>query len=374
MALIDVVKCDIKDGEFVNKFPSEDLRIGTQLVVHPAQTAFFVKGGTIYDEFPAGTYTIKTENVPLLNKAVNLPFGGDAPFVAEVWFINQVAKLDIKWGTPQPLQLEDPRYKIIVPVRAFGQYGVKIVAPRLFLETLIGNMTSFTTEKIDAYIKGKLITLLNVLIAQMITVNQVSVLDINTQLIEMSEQCQQKLNKTFSKYGIELTDFSIMSVNVPQDDPSIVKLKEAKDTMARFAVTGKDFYQMERSFDVLDKVAANEGAGGQFLAMGAGLSAGMGVGNTIGQMASQLINTNPGGGGNTPPPPPGASFYLYINGQQVPNQSMAQISNLLVQGVINASTLVWRAGMPAWVPLVQVPELAALTGQQATPPPPPVQP
>lgn len=79
MALIDVVKCDIMDGEFVNKFPSEDLRIGTQLVVHPSQTAFFVKGGTIYDEFTAGTYTIKTENVPFLNKAVNLPFGGDAP-------------------------------------------------------------------------------------------------------------------------------------------------------------------------------------------------------------------------------------------------------------------------------------------------------
>lgn len=37
MALIDVAKYDIKDGEFVGKFPSTDLPIGTQLVVHPAQ-------------------------------------------------------------------------------------------------------------------------------------------------------------------------------------------------------------------------------------------------------------------------------------------------------------------------------------------------
>ncbi len=372
MALIDVVKYDIKDGEFVGKFPSEDLRVGTQLVVHPTQTAFFVKGGVIYDEFTAGTYTIKTENIPLLNKAVNLPYGGNAPFVAEVWFVSQVAKLDIKWGTPQPLQLEDPRYKIIVPVRAFGQYGVKIVNPRLFLETLIGNMTSFTVEKIDAYIKGKLITHLNALIAQKIAMSQVSILDINTQLIEMSEHCQQNLNDVFAKYGIEVIEFSVMSVNVPENDPSMIKLKAAKDTMARFAVTGKDFYQMERSFNVLDKVAANEGGGGQFLAMGAGLSAGMGMGNTIGQMASQLINTNPGG--NVTPPPPVSTFYIYVNGQQMANQSVSQIATLLAQGTIDASTQVWKPGMSAWTALAQVPELATLVGQQMIPPPPPVQP
>ena len=59
MALIDVVKCEVNDSELVYKFPSEDLRIGTQLVVHTGQTAFFVKGGQVTDEFTSGTYTIK---------------------------------------------------------------------------------------------------------------------------------------------------------------------------------------------------------------------------------------------------------------------------------------------------------------------------
>ena len=116
MALIDVVKWDMTEGEFCFKFPSDGLKIGTQLVVYPTQTAFFVKGGAICDEFTEGTYTIKTENIPILNKLINIPFGGDTPFKAEVWFINQVAKLDLQWGTPHPIQLEDPKYKIIVPV------------------------------------------------------------------------------------------------------------------------------------------------------------------------------------------------------------------------------------------------------------------
>ena len=95
MALIDVVKCDIVDGEICHKFPSENLKIGTQLVVYPSQTAVFVKGGIICDTFTAGTYTIKTENIPILNKIINLPFGGDTPFTAEVWFVSGIAKLDM---------------------------------------------------------------------------------------------------------------------------------------------------------------------------------------------------------------------------------------------------------------------------------------
>ena len=91
MALIDVVKWEANDRELVHKFPSEDLRIGTQLVVYAGQTAFFVKGGKVMDQFESGTYTIKTENIPLLNKLINLPFGGNSPFQAEVWFVNKLA-------------------------------------------------------------------------------------------------------------------------------------------------------------------------------------------------------------------------------------------------------------------------------------------
>ena len=361
MALIDVVTIEADDQELVSKFPSDNLRLGSQLVVHPAQTAFFVHGGKICDEFTAGTYTLKNEELPVLNKLVNLPFGSESPFKAEVWFVSQLHKLDIKWGTTQPIQLEDPRYNIIVPVRAYGQYGFKVANPRTFLETLVGNLTSFSTDKIEQYFKGKIVMQLSSLIAQKIAKDNVSVLDINTQLLDMSAFCQQQLNLSISNYGIELVDFTIMSVNVPEEDPSLQRLKEAKDLAARLKVTGRDVYQMERSFDVLETAAGNTGAGGQMMAMGAGLGAGVGVGSTIGNMAGQMINTNP----NTPPPI--SNYFVYVNGQQLPSQTPQTIANKLQQGTINADTLVWKAGMTNWLPLSQVPELANLV--QQTPPP-----
>lgn len=365
MAIIDVVKCEMVDGQFCQKFPSDNLRIGSQLVVYPTQTAFFVKGGSICDSFTSGTYTISSENIPVLGALINLPFGGESPFKAEVWFVNQISKLDLPWGTPQPIQIEDPKYNIIVPVRAHGQYGLRVSEPRLFLESLIGNMSSFTTDQISQYFKGKIISALNNIIAQQIIENKVSVLDINTQLLSLSESSEVLLNKVLSKYGISIVDFAIMSINVPEDDPSVIKLKEAKALVARLNVAGRDVYQMERSFDVMEKAASNEGAGGQFASMGVGLGVGAGVGNAVANNIGGFMNTNP----VTPPPvSTEPTYFVYLNGQQLPGQTIQQISSYIQQGQVNGETLVWAIGMPSWVKLSTVPQLASLVPPIVPPP------
>ncbi|MDR1757758.1 MAG: SPFH domain-containing protein [Bacteroidales bacterium] len=361
MALIDVVKCEVNDKEFVYKFPSDDLRLGTQLVVYHAQTAFFVKGGAIYDGFTAGTHTLKSTNIPLLNKLINLPFGSQSPFKAEVWFINQISKLDIKWGTPTPIQLEDPRYGVIVPVRAFGQYGIRVKEPRVFLETLISNMTSFTAEKIEQYFKGKVLAQLSALISQKIAKENISILDINVHLVEMSEFTNEKLNETFNKYGIELIEFAYASINAPQDDPSIIRLKEAKDIAARMKITGKDVYQMERSFDVMQAAAQNEGSG--MVNLGAGLGAGVGLGAQMGGMFANTLNTNP----VTPPPVPQVTYFLYINNAQQGGFDFQTVANYIAQRQITPDTLAWKQGLPSWVKISELQEFTNLFG--AVPPP-----
>ena len=59
MALVNVIKWEVNISELVHKFPIDDLKMGSQLVVYPSQTAFFVKGDQIMDEFHGGTYTIQ---------------------------------------------------------------------------------------------------------------------------------------------------------------------------------------------------------------------------------------------------------------------------------------------------------------------------
>ena len=365
MALIDVVKYQAEENEFIWKFPSSDLRIGTQVVVNPAQHAFFIKGGAILDEFTSGTHTVKTENIPLLNKIINLPFGSNSPFQAEVWYVNLLSKLDNKWGTTNPILLEDPKYGIIIPVRAFGQFGFKISNPRIFLETLTGNLPSFSAEKIQEYFKGKIISSLTSLISKKIVRENISILEINAFLDELSLFCQENITDEFKKFGLEIVNFYFMSINVPLDDPSVVKLKEAKDLAAKVKITGKELYQMDRSFDVLDNAAKNEGGvAGNLMGAGLGLGLGVGVGNQMSNVSGNF-NTQ-----NTPPPPPTATlYYVLINNEQNGPLNFDQLKQLIVDVRVNKQTMAWKAGMENWVLITEFPEVSNLFNQ--TPPPPP---
>ena len=125
MQFIDRLKWDNPGTNLVWKYPKEDLTTLTQLIVNESQSAILFKDGQAFDIFRAGRHTLSTANIPLLNKLVNLPFDGKTPFAAEVWYVNHAIPLNLKFGTATPLQLEDPVYQIVVPVRAYGQFGLE---------------------------------------------------------------------------------------------------------------------------------------------------------------------------------------------------------------------------------------------------------
>lgn len=105
MGVMDVIKYNGRPDVFAWKYPGEELGTWSQLVVNQSQEAVLVKGGSVADVFGPGTHTLDTKNIPILNKIINLPFGGKSPFKAEVWYINKGYYLDIKWGTPTPVQI-----------------------------------------------------------------------------------------------------------------------------------------------------------------------------------------------------------------------------------------------------------------------------
>lgn len=358
MALIDIVKHEHKLGEIVYKFPSCDLALGSQLIVEPGQTAFFVKRGKICDQFSEGGYTLTTFNIPLLSTLVNLPFGGDTPFQADVWFISLVNQLDMRWGTETPILLEDPKYKILVPVRAYGQYGFRIADARLFLLKLVGNMSSFDDQLLSAYFRGLLLNRLTDIISKRFVREDMSILEVNSNLVDMSIEAQEELRPYFADYGVEIMMFNIISVNVPEDDPSVLELKKAKNLAARMSIVGQDNYRLERSFDVMEKAAENEsGTGAAFL------QAGLGVGASY-QMSKQLVGAS---SPETPPPLPEEMYYVAIGRQQQGPFNYGQVLSALNAGTFDSATLGWKKGMATWKPLGDFTEFPS-TGQ-GTPPP-----
>lgn len=294
MAVIEVVKYNGTPDIFAWKFPSEELGTWTQLIVNESQEAVLYKGGQALDVFRAGRHTLETANIPLLNKVVNLPFGGRSPFTAEVWYINRLHVLDIKWGTPTPIQIQDPKYKIFVPIRSFGQFGVQITDSKSFLTKLVGTVTIFDKDTITKYFRGLYLTKVKDAISSYLVKKSVSVLEINAYLDELSEYLQERIKPTLDEYGIDLVNFYVNDINLPEEDTAVKKLKDALAKRAEMDIVGYSYVQ-ERSFDTLEGAATNPSSGqAGFMGAGIGIGLGVGMGGSMGNQVkdmTQSINT-----------------------------------------------------------------------------------
>ena len=372
MALVDVIQWNAPRGVYAIKHPTSDLGTWTQLIVQETQEAMLMKEGRYFGPFAPGRHTLDTKNFPLIEKFMRIPFGGKTPFTAEVWFVNKAIALDVKWGTATPMQLKDPEYNIMLPVRAFGQFGIKILDTKKFLEKLVGTLPAFTESTLISYFKGIVMARTKDLIAEQITHKKISILEISAYLSDISEVLEQHLAVEFAEFGLGLQKFRVMSITTPEDDPAVMRLKEALAKKAEMDIIGFS-YQQERSFEVMQAAAANEGSSGSIMGAGMGAGMGIGMGATMGgQMGGMMGQLNTA----SPPPGPGASpfgaapavqFFVHLNGQQMGPYPLATLKQGVDSGQFKADTPVWREGMAGWVGAGQVPALQGLF-QAASPP------
>ncbi len=297
MAIVEVVKYNGKSDVFAWKYPSEELGTWTQLIVNEAQEAVLVKSGKVLDVFGSGRHTLETANIPLLNKIINLPFGGRSPFTAEVWYINKGYNLDIKWGTPSPIQIQDPKYGIFAPVRSNGAFGIHINDAKKFLIKLVTTISTFDAASITKYFRGLYVTKVKDAISTYLVHKQISILEINAYIDELSQYMKESVQPVMDEYGIELVSFYVNEISVPEEDSAVKKLKDALSKRAEMNIIGYS-YQQERSFDTLEGAAKNTGSTaaplmGAGMGLGMGFGMGQGVGTGFGNMAQEIQVNNP---------------------------------------------------------------------------------
>lgn len=305
MAIIDRIKYDApSDDAIVWKFPSESIRLGAQLIVNESQDAVFFKGGKALDTFGAGTHTLSSDNIPLLSKLINLPFGGKTPFSAEVWYVNRTVKRDLKWGTKGPVQVIDPMYNYPVSVRAFGRWGMRINDARSFVVQMVGTQTSsdlsrkgyIGSERVEEYFVGEILQRLSDALAKYFVEKGVSVFQASAKINELSAFIAGDISPEFERFGIEIVNFNVERISIPDEEQKkfqeILGKRMEIDQISQ-AKVGQAYATM-RTFDTLEKAAENEGGGaGQLMGAGLGLGAGLGAGVPIGQQVGGAMNIQP---------------------------------------------------------------------------------
>ena len=313
MKLYDVIKYEGNNETIIWKHEKEDFNIGTQLIVHESQEAIFFMNGQALDTFDkAGRYTLDTENLPILSKMINLATNGENQFHCEVYFINKVEHLGMKWGTDSKLQFLEPHYNFPLSIGANGELAITISNGKKLLLKLVGTEDYLSKEQLISYFRSFLLIHLKPYLSKYIKDNKINIFEIDENLEEISRDIKAMLDKDFDEYGIDLKKFFITSIVKPEGEPQYEKFKELyfrqyadvaeaelnqkvgiinQQTESKKMVIEAEgiaekrkkegyTYQEERGYDVAEKMAENEGAG-NFSSAGIGLGVMTSVGSTV---------------------------------------------------------------------------------------------
>jgi membrane protease subunit (stomatin/prohibitin family) len=324
---IDIIEwLDDSNNTLVWRFPrhNNEIKNGAKLIVREGQVAIFVDQGKFADQFGPGTYTLTTENLPILSTLKGWKYGFESPYKAEVYFVNTRQYLDMKWGTLNPIMLRDADFGI-VRVRAFGIYAIQVDTTKVksFLTEVVGTDGEFNTQEIEGHLRRMLVSAFTGTLGKA----KIPALDLAGNYDEIGKKCSTDMAPQFSDYGLLLRKFLIENISLPPE------VEKAIDTRSSMGAIGnmQTFGQFQAAHAMRE--AANNPGGMAGVAAGAG--AGLGIGHMMGSMMGGFMQPPQQGYAQQPQqaaPPPAAPAQPSVGDR------LKKLKDLQSQGLIDDAT------------------------------------
>jgi len=350
------------------RFPryQNEIKNGAQLVVREGQRAMFVYRGQLADQFNPGHYTLTSENMPILGTLQGWKYGFNSPFRSEVYYVNTRPYPDLRWGTPQPVTVRDPDFKM-VQVRANGTTVVRVTDPTVFLRQVLGTQSVVDMDQITEMIRRNIALAFN----DMVMGSGLGAIDLQGRQVELSDKLREFVAQRVQAFGLGI-DAVTMTISLPEEIQQAMTRGVARgleESGFLNNVGDLDRFAKARQADAMLAAAQNEGGG----AAGSAIQAGLGV-----ALGSQMANAAQGGyaqpqqpqhfapQGAPPPLPPQQQFHFARAGQPAGPYPVEGLRQFVASGQLTRDTVVWTEGMSNWAPASTVPALQSLF---STPPP-----
>ncbi|MCI5157526.1 MAG: SPFH domain-containing protein, partial [Candidatus Electrothrix sp. AUS1_2] len=241
------------------EFGSGEIKYGAQLTVRESQAAVLYYKGRAGDAFGPGRHTLKTGNIPIINKILSIPWAGTSPLRAEVYFVNLKVFPNLRWGTRDPVAFRDSELGF-VRLRAHGVFNIRIIQPVLFINTLAGTMGKYSTEQIEDYLRRVIVSRLNDYLGETLD----TLFNLPALFDELAAGLKKRLEKDFIRFGLALDELYISSITPPEE------VQAAIDDRSRLgAIKDMDNFVRMKAGMAMEKaaLAGNEAGAGLGLGM-----------------------------------------------------------------------------------------------------------
>lgn len=358
---IDIIEwLDNTNDTIVHRFEryQNEIKNNAKLIVREGQVAVFINEGQLADAFKPGTYTLNTQNLPILTTLKGWKYGFNSPFKAEVYFVNTTLFTDEKWGTKNAIILNDDRFGF-TEIRAFGTYSFKIEDPGKFVVDVVGTDANFTNYEVNEHLKSLIVTRFTDTVGEANL--PIELYAANT--TELSETCQEVMQPEFGRVGILLERFYIENVSMPEE------LKKEIFEYSRLDKLDLNKLTQFKTAKAIEQAAQNEGGtAGAGMGMGMGFALAQQMGGMMSPQTAQQPNQNLQQAAVPPPMPTQVMYHYASNGTQMGPVPFEKLKELFANRTINKDSLIWKQGMANWGALKDVEELKVFLGGNTPPP------
>lgn len=206
---------------------------------------------------------------------------GDAYYNAELYFVTTRDMVGVPFGG-QLDNFNDATSGLVVSVRAFGEFAYKVVQPWYLITKLVGTgdgpghdqqIQSWVVEQVMASLRAVLPAL----------ISEHGVLALGELQEATSAATIAHVNPVLAPYGLEVTTFAQLTVNVPDDDMDKVKQLSQAREFSKVAGSFGEYARGESMLEIGEGIEQGHESGG----IGGVLVAGaMGLGYQAGAVAT----------------------------------------------------------------------------------------
>ncbi len=321
-----VIKSESDNPYLIWKHPARDFISGSQLIVNPSEEAIFRNNGIDDGPYTEGVYSLTSDNMPGLRKFFKHTENGVSPFHCEVYFVKITQQMGVKWGTDSKvIYIDEANKGHQWEIGAHGELSIKVSNSRKLLEKLVGNSEGMACRSLMEYFRAPIMTAIKTYLPTVLRDRGISIFEVDRYLSVFSDDMRISLTRELEDYGVSLEKFWITEILKPENDPAYQKMreltgrnmtidmeqdvrtKEARmeqniDLIKKETEVQKDYmqkrmeytaekerqkelgytYSEARQFDVMEKMAENEGTGSDMRNAFTGLGMGLGMGGPIG--------------------------------------------------------------------------------------------
>src|ERR1700753_2661614 len=194
---------DDKKHQIIYKWPDVSIRRFTKAIVNADEVALFVNTGKVVQTLGSGRHSIPADELPGLGILIAAATAGRA-YRAELYFAGTREFTGFTFGGRID-DVQDPQTGLIVTLRVFGDYALRVVDPVLLITNLLGTVDVSDNESISGWMSDQLLKVMRTDITTQIVRNGWPILGLSAYTPEVEQAVIAKANEQLAPYGAAIT-------------------------------------------------------------------------------------------------------------------------------------------------------------------------